>query len=182
MRNTVCRRPCFGADLGFPEDFVREIGCDRHSETLPLVGFYHANNPQDQTQELQQMIESEAEREPCPASRHQAESEQQSKRNSKQMQPAKNDDRLLGMELHERTLIDEEKDQPRHPTKHVAQQTRYIFFHARLCHCVRRCHSTGSALRCATIRTEPRVVRDHSSAFCAMWHLASQKPRPLSRS
>ena len=89
------------------------------------------------------------------------------------MQPAKNDDRLLGMELHERTLIDEEKDQARHPAKHIAQQTRDIFFHARLCHCVRRCPSTSSALHCATIRTEPRVVRDHGSAFCAMWHETS---------
>ena len=34
-------------ELGFPEDSVREICCDRHAETLTLVRFDHANNPED---------------------------------------------------------------------------------------------------------------------------------------
>lgn len=60
-RNRFRRCACPETNLGFSEEFVREIGCHRHAETLPLEGFYHANNPQDQTHELQQVIECEAE-------------------------------------------------------------------------------------------------------------------------
>ena len=46
--------------------------------------------------------------------------------NSHHHQPAKHHDRLRGMKFHQRPLVDQQKDDPRHPAQHVAQQARHI--------------------------------------------------------
>src|ERR1700730_5341440 len=116
---------------------------------------------------MKQAPERESERKACPAAGDETESEEIAEYFAENCKSAENDNGLGSVKADIGTLVNEEEDKPRYPTKRIAEGASHIFLKA-------RSGATTSVarilprLRCAACRTKRNVLSHSRSAFCAV--------------
>src|SRR3974390_1676447 len=109
MDTTTCtRKECreTGASLC---NSVGDVGGDGNAKRFVLECLDHQHNPQHDTQKPNQEGQAETKQEKMSEAQH----------NVNQIKAAKNDDRLGRMELHERPLVNEKKNDARSEERRV---------------------------------------------------------------
>src|SRR6266481_278940 len=117
------------------EKALRDSCRDRHLKLFALIGFYHEEDPEDESDKADQAIQRGREPETTEPSHHEtgAETEKDTSYNADHKKPAENDHGLCGMKPYVGPFVDQEEDDPRDPAEDVAQQSRNVFGHAQVC-------------------------------------------------
>ena len=111
---------CSSCPAGEP---LGDVSCERHLETHALKRFQHQDNPQNQSQETDEVQQECAKRESTPVAtraKPPAHAKDRPEQGLQNLQSQENDYRLRGMESHVRALVNEENDQACDPAEHVA--------------------------------------------------------------
>src|SRR6266550_7858942 len=154
-----------------PKEALCDSCRDRHLKLFALIGFYHEEDPENESNQADQAIQRGREPETAEPSQHETgpETEKDTSYNADHKQPAENDHGLRGMKPHVRPLVDQEKDDPRDPAEDVAQQSRNVFGHARVC-ALRSLHHLPSRLRLPAVRAKRDASRYFNATLAAKGH------------
>jgi hypothetical protein len=133
---------------------VRNIRRDWHAPCLVLERLDHKDDPQQETDQPNNYDE-QTKKAPADETRDAMHHAQE---NYDERKPAEDDDGLRRMKFYPGTLIDKQKDDSRHPSEGIAQQSSDVFLQASAgCRRWWDRGSGGSGLASSTFRAEVRV-------------------------